>query len=127
MDQPGPSSPLASRDLAQAAAVDESDVDAQRAQVDLAQRNYTSSDGMIEARRGWANTISTKQDYREITEGLGTRSYLHQNASPIRGVAILSGADPDLVDLSMRLPVPLSSLGPTITQQVEREASQPLK
>jgi 2-methylcitrate dehydratase PrpD len=28
---------------------------------------------MIEAKRGWANTISTKQDYREITEGLGQR------------------------------------------------------
>jgi 2-methylcitrate dehydratase PrpD len=26
---------------------------------------------MIEAKRGWANTISTKQDYREITEGFG--------------------------------------------------------
>ncbi|MBN3751684.1 MmgE/PrpD family protein [Paraburkholderia sp. Tr-20389] len=37
----------------------------------LAGQNYTSSDGMIEAKRGWANTISTKQDYREITEGLG--------------------------------------------------------
>jgi 2-methylcitrate dehydratase PrpD len=39
----------------------------------LASKNYTSSDEMIEAKRGWANTISTKQDYREITEGLGTR------------------------------------------------------
>ncbi len=39
----------------------------------LAARNFTSSDSMIEARRGWANTISTKQDYREITEGLGQR------------------------------------------------------
>jgi 2-methylcitrate dehydratase PrpD len=39
----------------------------------LASKNYTSSDGMIEAKRGWANTISTKQDYREITEGLGQR------------------------------------------------------
>ncbi|WP_244817380.1 MmgE/PrpD family protein [Caballeronia sp. Lep1P3] len=38
----------------------------------LASKDYTSSDGMIEAKRGWANTISTKQDYREITEGLGT-------------------------------------------------------
>ena len=27
---------------------------------------------MIEAKRGWANTISTKQDYSQITEGLGT-------------------------------------------------------
>ncbi|MDY7579543.1 MmgE/PrpD family protein [Herbaspirillum sp. RTI4] len=39
----------------------------------LAEKNFTSSEGMIEAKRGWANTISTKQDYREITEGLGTR------------------------------------------------------
>ncbi|MFD0938723.1 MmgE/PrpD family protein, partial [Methylobacterium trifolii] len=39
----------------------------------LAAKGYTSSDGMIEAKRGWANTVSTKQDYREITEGLGTR------------------------------------------------------
>jgi 2-methylcitrate dehydratase PrpD len=28
---------------------------------------------MIEAKRGWANTVSTRQDYREITEGLGKR------------------------------------------------------
>jgi len=39
----------------------------------LASKNYTSSEGMIEAKRGWANTISTKQDYRQITEGLGQR------------------------------------------------------
>jgi 2-methylcitrate dehydratase PrpD len=39
----------------------------------LAAQDYTSSEGMIEAKRGWANTISTKQDYREITEGLGKR------------------------------------------------------
>ena len=39
----------------------------------LASKNYTSSEGMIEAKRGWANTISTKQDFSEITEGLGTR------------------------------------------------------
>jgi 2-methylcitrate dehydratase PrpD len=39
----------------------------------LAQKGYTSSDGMIEAKRGWANTISTKQDYSEIIDGLGTR------------------------------------------------------
>ncbi len=37
----------------------------------LASKNYTSSDQMIEAKRGWANTISDKRDYREITEGLG--------------------------------------------------------
>ncbi len=39
----------------------------------LASKNYTSSDGMIEAKRGWANTISTKQDYNEITGDLGKR------------------------------------------------------
>jgi hypothetical protein len=39
----------------------------------LASKNFTSSDQMIEAKRGWANTISTKEDYKEITEGLGER------------------------------------------------------
>lgn len=39
----------------------------------LAAKNYTSSDQMIEARRGWANTLSTKQDYSQITDGLGHR------------------------------------------------------
>ena len=39
----------------------------------LAAKNYTSSDEMIEAKRGWANTISDKRDFREITEGLGQR------------------------------------------------------
>ena len=37
----------------------------------LASKNFTSSEQMIEAKRGWANTISTKQDYKEITDGLG--------------------------------------------------------
>jgi 2-methylcitrate dehydratase PrpD len=39
----------------------------------LASKNFTSSDGMIEAKRGWANTISTKQDYSEIPHDLGKR------------------------------------------------------
>jgi 2-methylcitrate dehydratase PrpD len=39
----------------------------------LASKGFTSSDRMIEAKRGWANTISTKQDWGEITEGLGQR------------------------------------------------------
>jgi len=39
----------------------------------LAARNFTSSDQMIEAKRGWANTVSRKQDFREITSDLGTR------------------------------------------------------
>ncbi len=39
----------------------------------LAEKGYTSSERMIEAERGWATTLSTKQDYREITEDLGQR------------------------------------------------------
>ena len=39
----------------------------------FAAQNFTSSERMIEAEYGWAKTISTKQDYREITEGLGER------------------------------------------------------
>jgi 2-methylcitrate dehydratase PrpD len=39
----------------------------------LAKEGFTSSDQMLEAKRGWANTVSTKRDYREMTEGLGTR------------------------------------------------------
>jgi 2-methylcitrate dehydratase PrpD len=39
----------------------------------LAGAGFTSSDGMIEAKRGWASTISTRQDYREITGELGRR------------------------------------------------------
>ena len=39
----------------------------------LASKNFTSSDNMIEAKRGWANTISAKQDYNEILGDLGKR------------------------------------------------------
>src|SRR5271168_32666 len=39
----------------------------------LASKNFTSSNGMIEAKRGWANAISTKQDYSEILGDLGKR------------------------------------------------------
>jgi len=39
----------------------------------LASENFTSSDHMIEAKRGWANTVSTKQDYDEILVDLGSR------------------------------------------------------
>jgi 2-methylcitrate dehydratase PrpD len=39
----------------------------------LAAKGYTSSDRMIEVRRGWGPTISTKQDWAEVTEGLGSR------------------------------------------------------
>jgi 2-methylcitrate dehydratase PrpD len=39
----------------------------------LAAKNFTSSDRGIEAPRGFANVLSTKQDYREIVDGLGER------------------------------------------------------
>lgn len=39
----------------------------------LAAKGFTSSEQMIEVRRGWAQTISTKQDWSQITDGLGTR------------------------------------------------------
>src|SRR3984957_19584956 len=39
----------------------------------LASKNFTSSDHMIEAKRGWANTVSTKQDYSQVQDGLGSR------------------------------------------------------
>jgi 2-methylcitrate dehydratase PrpD len=37
----------------------------------LAKANFTSSNQVIEAKRGFANTLSTKQEYGQITEGLG--------------------------------------------------------
>jgi 2-methylcitrate dehydratase PrpD len=40
----------------------------------LAQQGYTSSEQAIEAKRGWANVLSTSHNYDEITENLG-KSY----------------------------------------------------
>lgn len=39
----------------------------------LAAKGFDSSEQMIEAKRGWANTVSTKHDFTELTEGLGQR------------------------------------------------------
>jgi len=39
----------------------------------LAQNNFTSSNQMIESRIGWANSMSTKQDYQEMLGDLGSR------------------------------------------------------
>jgi 2-methylcitrate dehydratase PrpD len=39
----------------------------------LAGYGYTSSEQAIEAKRGWANVLSTAHNYAEITEGLGAR------------------------------------------------------
>jgi len=58
------------------------------------------------------------------TDGLGTNSMLQKNGNPISGVAILAGADTDLIHLSMRLPANLALLKATIIQQVEQDATQ---
>jgi 2-methylcitrate dehydratase PrpD len=45
----------------------------------LASRGFTSSEQAIEAKRGWANVLSTKFDPTVITEGLGKRYELAFN------------------------------------------------
>jgi hypothetical protein len=57
------------------------------------------------------------------TEGLGTRSRLKKNDSPIEGVAILIGQTPDLLCLSVRLPPDLNGLTSAIVRQFERDAA----
>ncbi len=39
----------------------------------LAQKNFTSSNGVIEGRVGWAQTVTTKIDYQELLGDLGSR------------------------------------------------------
>ncbi|MGC2253442.1 MAG: hypothetical protein WA563_02805 [Candidatus Acidiferrales bacterium] len=56
------------------------------------------------------------------TEGLGTQWALKKNSDPIRGVAIIVGDTPDLVQLSTRLPASFADLTNVIIQQVERDA-----
>lgn len=66
-------------------------------------------------------------EYRTAAEaeGLGTQSALmKKNGSPIEGVAILIGAPPDLLLLSVRLPGKLSSLTPAIVRQAEFAAAR---
>src|SRR6185312_8271042 len=60
------------------------------------------------------------------TEGLGTRSRLQKNESPIFGVAILSGPDEELnlSLLSARLPKGSEALSQVIVQQAEREEAE---
>jgi hypothetical protein len=58
------------------------------------------------------------------TEGLGTRSFLVEDANPIDGVALLTGEELSLTHLSARLPPEMSDLLPVIIQQVEQDSSQ---
>lgn len=39
----------------------------------LAQQDYTATDGPLEGRDGWGQTLSTRRDWNEVTEGLGSR------------------------------------------------------
>ena len=54
--------------------------------------------------------------------GLGTDSRLQMNANPIDGVAIISGVDTDLTQLSARVPASDSDLIPVMIKQAEKEA-----
>jgi 2-methylcitrate dehydratase PrpD len=46
----------------------------------LAEKGYTSSLRGIEAKRGWANVLSTEQHYAAITEGLGSHYEIFRNS-----------------------------------------------
>ncbi len=56
------------------------------------------------------------------TAGLGTDSRLEANASPIDGVAIITGTDTGLIQLSARVSAKDRDLIPLILKQVERDA-----
>ena len=58
------------------------------------------------------------------TPGLGAQSHLVMSASPIHGVVILFGEEPNLVQLSMRLPIRDKTIIRLIMQQLEKEASE---
>jgi hypothetical protein len=55
-------------------------------------------------------------------DGLGTASRLRKSDRPIRGVAILFGEEPNLLQLSLRLPEKESDLAEFIILWTEREA-----
>jgi hypothetical protein len=55
------------------------------------------------------------------TAGLGTDSRLLPNTSPIDGVAVISGADTDLIQLFARVAEKDRDLIPLIVQLVERD------
>jgi hypothetical protein len=59
-------------------------------------------------------------------EGLGTDAWLKSGDQPVDGVAILVGPDsaPDLLQLSVRLPAPLSGLTKHIAAQFERDSAR---
>jgi hypothetical protein len=56
------------------------------------------------------------------TDGLGTNSRLQKNASSIKGVAIIGGADTNLTLLSARVSESENDLIPAMVGQAEKEA-----
>jgi len=76
-----------------------------------------------------ADKVTRKTDsiveYQTIPNdhGLGNRGWLDANASPVDGVAILTGSTPDLLMLNLRLPREQQSLGPVIVSEFERNAT----
>lgn len=58
------------------------------------------------------------------TDGLGTASRLVRNGTPISGVAILYGEEPNLLQLSLRLTSDTADLAPTIVLVTEGEAAR---
>jgi hypothetical protein len=57
------------------------------------------------------------------TDGLGTNSRLLKNDTPISGVAILFGEEPNLLLLSIRLSPEMTDLAPAIIHQARRDAA----
>ncbi len=58
-------------------------------------------------------------------DGLGTRSALRKDGSPIQGVAILMGRhDPDVLVLAVRLPSAFGGLVPAILGEMERDSAR---
>ena len=58
------------------------------------------------------------------SDGLGTYWSVKENESPIDGVAMLIGDDPDLLLLSVRLPPGQDRLASAIIGHLEREAAR---
>ena len=58
------------------------------------------------------------------TTGLGRKSRVAKNSIPIRGVVILLGEEPNLVQLSMRLPNRNQGLERAIIQRLEDEVTE---
>ena len=61
----------------------------------LAGKGFTSSEQGVEAKRGWANTLSTKQDFSFISDGLGEKFLIMENSyKPFAcGVVVHPGID----------------------------------